>query len=255
MRRERLTSLVASVALAAAAAAVWEIAARRSESFLLPTASETAVALVRLASSGELWQAVWTSNSALLIGLPLALLTGIPLGLAAGRYPTLDRWLGVHLNVLVVTPKSAVMPIIVMAFGFSLMTRAVIVAVFAFPVIVITLKAGVAALDPRLDEMARAFGAKERQIWRLVLLPAARPALAAAFRLGLARAVSGMISVELLLVAVGLGGLILDFQADFDAASMYAVTLIVMAEAVALVALATQLERRFGQSRSARVLE
>jgi len=255
MRRDRLVSLTASLALAAAAAVVWEVAARRSDSFLLPTASETVLALLRLASSGELWRAVWTSNTSLLLGLPLALLTGIPLGLAVGRYPMLDRWIGVHLNVLIVTPKSALMPIIVMAFGFGLLTRAAIVAVFAFPVIVITLKAGVTALDPRLDEMARAFGASERQIWRLVLLPAARPALATAFRLGLARAVSGMISVELLLVAVGLGGLILNFQADFDAAAMYAVTLMVMAEAVALVALAAQLGRWLGESRSARVLE
>jgi NitT/TauT family transport system permease protein len=94
--------------------------------------------------------------------------------------------------------------------------------------------------------MARAFCASEAQIWRRVLVPGALPAVMTALRLGLARAVAGMVTVELLLVAVGVGQLILRFRADFDAGSLYATILLVVAEAVLLIRLASLLERRFG---------
>jgi ABC-type nitrate/sulfonate/bicarbonate transport system permease component len=92
--------------------------------------------------------------------------------------------------------------------------------------------------------MARAFGASPRQIARRIILPAARPALLTALRLGLGRAFSGMVVSELVLMAAGIGGLILRFQADFDAASVYAVVVIVVAEAVALMKTTARLERR-----------
>ena len=81
---------------------------------------------------------------------------------------------------------------------------------------------------------------------RRVLIPAALPALMTAVRLGLARSIAGMVSVELLLMAVGIGRLMLVFRAEFDAASLYATVLIVVVEAVLLIRLAEWVERRFG---------
>jgi NitT/TauT family transport system permease protein len=117
---------------------------------------------------------------------------------------------------------------------------------FAFPIIVVTVRAGVKEVDRRLVAMARAFCANEVQIWRRVLVPGALPAIMTAVRLGLARSVAGMVSVELLLVAIGIGQLIMTFRADFDAASLYAAILVVVTEAVLLIRVAGALERRFG---------
>jgi NitT/TauT family transport system permease protein len=186
------------------------------------------------------------SNQALLVAFPLALAAGTAGGLALARWRELDRWLDVYVDLLMVVPKSALMPLIVMSLGFGLMSRALVVFIFAFPVIVVTVRAGVRQVDPGLLSMARAFGASELQTWWRVLVPGALPALMTAVRLGLARAVAGMVTVELLLVAVGVGQLILSFRADFDAGSLYATILVVVAEAVLLMRLAGGLERRFG---------
>jgi NitT/TauT family transport system permease protein len=86
--------------------------------------------------------------------------------------------------------------------------------------------------------------ATEMQLWRKVLLPGALPATISGVRLGLARAISGMVAVELLLISVGLGRLILRYQADFEAASVYAVVLVVLAEAVLLIGSLRWLEKR-----------
>ena len=79
------------------------------------------------------------------------------------------------------------------------------------------------AVDPNLIEMATSFGATEREIWTKILLPGALPAIMTGIRLGLGRGVTGMVIVELLMVAVGIGNLILRFQGNFSADLLYAV--------------------------------
>jgi NitT/TauT family transport system permease protein len=63
-------------------------------------------------------------------------------------------------------------------------------------------------------------------------------------RLGLGRAFTGMIAVELLLVAVGIGRLILEFQGLFESGAVYAVILFLVVEAVVLLRLLRSFERR-----------
>lgn len=235
-----------SAASLACVAALWEVTGRLSDSLLLPSATETIAALGHLVTTASFWQALWMSNQALALGFPLALVVGIAGGLALARWRTLDRWLDVYVDLLLVVPKSALMPLVVITFGFGLLPRALVVFTFAFPIVVVTVRAGVREVDHRLLSMARAFCATEAQIWRRVLLPGAMPAVMTAMRLGLARGVAGMVTVELLLVAVGLGQLILEFRADFDAASLYATILVVVAEAVVLSRLASRLEHRAG---------
>jgi ABC-type nitrate/sulfonate/bicarbonate transport system permease component len=232
------------LAVAMALVLVWEILGRSAGTLLLPSASATAVALARLLVSAALWRALASSHAALVLGFAAAAVLGAPLGLILGRRPAAGRALAVQLDALMVTPMSAVIPLVILAAGLSLWTRAFVVFAFAAPVIVVTVEAGARDVDTRLVEMARAFGASPRQIARRIILPAARPALLTALRLGLGRAFSGMVVSELVLMAAGIGGLILRFQADFDAASVYAVVVIVVAEAVALMKTAARLERR-----------
>ena len=230
----------------AALGGAWEAAARQTETLLLPTATGTLAAAAGLMMSREFWQALWISNQALVVGFPLAAAAGVLLGLALGRSRTLARWLEIHLQILLVVPKTAIIPLIVMASGFGLRSRAIVIFAFALPIIAVTVQAGVQTVDARLIAMARAFSATERQIWWRVLLPAALPGVMTGLRLGLARAITGMVAVELTLIAVGLGRLLLQFRGDFDAASLYATVLIVMAEAVVVMRLATALEQRVG---------
>ena len=99
-------------------------------------------------------------------------------------------------------------------------------------------------LHPSLFEMAATFGAKRLQVWRHILLPGALPAIMAGIRIGLARAIHGMVAVELLLMAVGIGRLILKYQADFDPDLLFATVLVVIGEAVLLIEVAKRIEQR-----------
>lgn len=224
----------------------WEVFARLQHSLLLPAFSETLAALIRLLFSAAIWHALWLSNQALFAGYLCALAVGVPIGLLLGRIPKFARFADLYLNVLMATPKSALIPLIVLAAGLGMLSRILVVFSFTVVCIIVNTEAGVRQVDQDLIEMARSFRASERQLWTKVLLPAARPAIAGGLYLGLGRAISGMVNVELLLVAVGIGRLILKYQGDFEAAKVYAVVAVVMAEAFFLMNFVKKLTRPLG---------
>jgi ABC-type nitrate/sulfonate/bicarbonate transport system permease component len=225
-------------------ALAWELLARHAHSLLVPTFSQTAAALVGLLATPELWQALWVSNQAMVLGFTAAALAGIPVGFLMARLRTAEKMIDPYLSILLVTPMSALVPILIMATGLGLFTRVLIVFSFAVVVITVNTRAGLETIEESWIEMAESFGATERQLWRQVLLPGALPAILAGLRLGLARSISGMLFVELILLALGIGRMILDFQGGFDSANLYATIVVIVGEAVILIQLLRWVERR-----------
>jgi ABC-type nitrate/sulfonate/bicarbonate transport system permease component len=222
----------------------WEWAARRMDSLLIPGFFATMKALSGLLISPILWNALWVSNQAMLLGFALGAVIGVPLGLLMWRWPPAGKFIDPYLSILLVIPMAALIPIIIMAAGLGMASRVLIVFAFAVVVITVNTRAGLRALDPTWIEMARSFGATEAQMWRKILLRGALPAILTGLRLGLARSISGMLMVELVLLALGIGRLILDFQATFESAKLYAIVLVIIAEAVLLMQGCKWLERR-----------
>ncbi|RRS01253.1 ABC transporter permease [Glycomyces terrestris] len=224
-------------------AAVWEVYGTFWGGLLIPTFTETAAAFADLLRTAAFWDALWVSNQALLLGFACAVAVGVPLGVLLGRFRLLERLTDVYLNILLVTPMAAIIPLLIMSVGFGLLSRVILVALFAVVMVVVNVRTGVRQVDPGLIQMARSFGASERQLWRDVLIPGALPAIMTGIRLGLGRAVTGMVIVELLMVSLALGGLILQFRGTFNAAGLYAVIAAVLIESLLLIALAQRLER------------
>ncbi|HEX7588218.1 MAG TPA: ABC transporter permease subunit [Anaerolineae bacterium] len=210
----------------------------------MPTFTETMIATVRLLATPELWEALWVSNQAMVLGFALSVLIGIPAGFLMARWHAAEQFINPYLNILLVTPMSALIPIMIMATGLGIVTRVLIVFSFAVVVLVVNTRAGLRTVDPTWIEMARSFGASEWQLWRLILLRGSLPAILTGLRLAMARAISGMLFVELLLLALGLGRLILDFQGTFESANLYATVLVIVCEAVGLMQVFKWLEHR-----------
>ena len=184
------------------------------------------------------------SNQALVIGFGVSILLGLPLGLLIARFRAAEDYIDPYLSILLVTPMAALIPLLVMSLGIGLASRVVLVVVFAIPVVIVNARAGIRSIDRTLIEMATSYGAGERQIWREILLPGALPAIMTGVRLGLGRAVTGMVIIELLMVAVGVGSLILTYRAMFMPDMLYGVVVLVVIEALILVSLVRFVERR-----------
>lgn len=226
----------------------WEFGAARSDALMIPGFIETLVAGLSLLSGTEFWSALLISNQALVIGFVLALVTGIPMGFAMGRFRGFEQFSDPYVNVLLVTPMAALTPLILMALGLGLSSRVLLVYVFSVVMIIVQARSGIRQVDPALIEMARSYRARELQIWTQILIPASLPSVMTGVRLGLGRAITGMVIGELLLVTVGVGGLVLRFRGFFRAADMYAVIGLIVIQALLLVEIARYIERRLQYS-------
>jgi NitT/TauT family transport system permease protein len=240
----RLLSLI-SLAL------LWEIAGRTGNSRLLPPLSIVVVAWFDLLVSGQLFRALSISLQAMALGYVLSVLFGVPLGLLMGRYRRLESFLEIYMTALLTVPMISFIPFLVIAFGLGLHSRVWIVFLFAFVIIAINTTAGVRNVDVTLTEMARSFGARESDLFLKVILPAALPMIMAGLRLGMGRAVLGMVTSELILAVVGFGAMLMTFSASYNSPALFATILTIVLLAVALLALIQYLDRRLMPWRNA----
>jgi NitT/TauT family transport system permease protein len=236
--------------------AVWEGFARASHSFLIPTFTETVGAILQLAFvNRRIWEPLLISNQALVLGYGLSVLIGVPLGLAAGRIKRLERIMNPYAAILLALPVAPLIPIVIIALGLTLAARVAIVVLFTVIFIFVNARAGVRNVDPQLIEMAVSFGASERQIWRKVVLPGAMPALFAGLRIGLGRAIAGMVVVELILIASGVGRLLLEFTGRLESDYVFATVAIVIGEALLLLEMMRRLELRVAPWARSRIVD
>ena len=229
---------------------IWEVAGRTGNARLLPPFSKVMSAWLDLLISGQLYHALAISLQALVIGFVISVLVGVPLGLLMGRYRRLESFLDIYMTALLTVPMISFIPFLVIAFGLGLHSRVWIVFLFAFVIVAINTTAGVRNVDPTLIEMAKSFGARESELFIKVILPAALPMIMAGIRLGMGRAVLGMVTSEMILAVVGFGAMLMTFGASFNSPALFATILTIVLLAVALLALIQYLDRRLTPWRS-----
>jgi NitT/TauT family transport system permease protein len=241
---ETLWAVLLPVGVFAIIAAVWEYIGRRLDNLIFPTFAETIGSLVDMVSSSELWVALLRSNEAMVIGYVLAAVVGVPFGILIARSRVLGRIADPYLDMGLAMPMAPLVPLMLMALGFGIASRVAVVFMFAVIQIAVNAQAGTREVDQSLIDMARVYGATGSQTWRKVLLPAASPAIISGLRIGLGRAIDGMVIAELLLVASGLGLMLLESRASFQGGELFAMAIIVSVEATILLSLMQALERK-----------
>jgi NitT/TauT family transport system permease protein len=244
-RKEKLWALVLPIGVFIAFGLIWQVCTTNYHSLLIPTFFQSMGALYKLLFvRGDLWLALYQSDQALVLGYLISVVIGVPLGLAMARLRWLENITEPYTHILLAMPTAPLIPLIMMAVGLGLASRVIIVVMFTFMYITINTRAGARNLDKSLIEMAKSFGASEAQVWRKILIPGAVPAILAGLRIGLGRAINGMVAAELILVASGIGNLLLEFRAAFEGGLLFATIFAVALQAVLLLALMQALEAR-----------
>ncbi len=224
----RLASLV--VVLAA-----WELYGRSVNPILFTYPSAVASAFVELAGSGELQAYLGQSLQVLVYALLLAIAGGIPAGVLMARVRTVELATDIYVNALYSTPMVALVPLIVLWFGFKVPAKVVIVFLFmVFPVLINT-EQGVKNVDRGLLEVARSFCSTERRLWRDLILPSALPFIAAGVRLAIGRGLVGMVVAEFYTSISGLGYMIVRYANAFETAKLFVPIVTLMVTGVLLM--------------------
>lgn len=238
------TRWIASLIFAAAFFGLWEYVGRNGNPLILPPPSMVLAAFIDIVVTGRLWEALAPSLQLLVVGFIVALVVGLVLGVVVGRSRTADLTLSPYLSALYATPDIALVPIILVWFGFGFSGRVVVVFISAIFPILYNVSAGVRQAPEDLIDVAKAFGAGRMRILFQVILPSALPYIMAGVRLSVGRAVVGMAVAEVYLRLGGIGGLIFAYGSRFVTDYLIASILILPILGIGLTRLLAYLERR-----------
>ncbi len=220
----------------------WEILGRRVDPLFMSFPSAISVAAYDMIVSGELMRGLMASLSTLVYAFVIASCLGVLIGLAIGRYKLVDVSTDWLVNALYTTPQVAIIPLVILWFGLGGNAKIFIVSVSTiFPVLINT-TAGVRNVPANLIETGVAFAANERQIFTKVIVPSALPYVMTGLRLGLGRAIIGMVVAEFFTAITGLGAIIVKYGNQYDTASMFVPIFVLMFMGVSLSALLKRAE-------------
>jgi NitT/TauT family transport system permease protein len=220
----------------------WEVFGRQIEPLFMSYPTAIAVSGVDMIRSGELPAALLDSLGTLLLGFFVASAIGIGIGLLIGRYRTVEAATDWLVNALYATPLVAIIPLVVLWFGLGFSAKLFIVVILAIFPILINTAAGVRNVPQPLLDVGFAFDATERQLFTKFILPASLPYMMTGLRLGVGRAIIGMVVAEFFTAITGLGALIVKYGNQYDTAAMFVPILTLMLLGVTLTSLMRRIE-------------
>jgi ABC-type nitrate/sulfonate/bicarbonate transport system permease component len=236
--RNKIIRLVSVVGVLVA----WEAFGRQIDPLFMSYPTAIGTAAIQMIRSGELTAAFLDSLGTLLLGFFVAAVSGIGIGLLIGRYRTVEAATDWLVNALYATPLVAIIPLVVLWFGLGFSAKLFIVVILAIFPILINTAAGVRNVPQPLLDVGFAFDATERQLFTKFILPASLPYMMTGLRLGVGRAIIGMVVAEFFTAITGLGALIVKYGNQYDTAAMFVPILTLMLLGVTLTALMRRLE-------------
>jgi NitT/TauT family transport system permease protein len=236
--RSKVIRLVSVIAVLVA----WEVFGRQIEPLFMSYPTAITVSGAEMIRSGELPAALLDSLGTLLFGFAIASVLGIGIGLLIGRYRTVEAATDWLVNALYATPLVAIIPLVVLWFGLGFSAKLFIVVILAIFPILINTAAGVRNVPQPLLDVGFAFDATERQLFTKFILPASLPYMMTGLRLGVGRAIIGMVVAEFFTAITGLGALIVKYGNQYDTAAMFVPILTLMLLGVTLTALMRRIE-------------
>lgn len=243
-RRSKMIRIAIRIASLVVVLGGWEYFGRQTNPILFTYPTAVANAAVKMIASGELWKYLSQSLIVLFAGLSLAAFFGIALGLVMARFWVVDLALDTYITALYSIPSVALVPVLVLWFGFEITAKTAVVFLFTFFPIVINTYQGVKNVDDRLIEVGRAFRCNERDLWIHIVLPAAVPFVVAGLRLAIGRGLIGMVLADLYTAITGIGYLISRYASTYRTDAMFVPIVTLGTLGITLTGLLRFVERR-----------
>jgi ABC-type nitrate/sulfonate/bicarbonate transport system permease component len=206
--------------------------------------SRVLVAAKWLIANG-LWNDIIISGTEFGIGFILAVLVAVPSGVLLGWYRGLHAFFDPLITMCYVTPRVALFPLLILWLGIGLTSKIAVIFLGAVFPILINVIAGMRTIDQTLLMCARSFGATKRQIFTTLALPSSIPFTLAGLRIGLGRALVGMVVGEMVASTGGVGHMMSTAGQTFQTDKVFVGIILIAAFGYALTAILNKLERRF----------
>jgi NitT/TauT family transport system permease protein len=187
---------------------------------------------------------VAATMSETIAGLAVGSLVGIVLGVLLAS----NRFLGAVFEPLLVLlnsiPRITLVPLFILWFGFSFQSKLVSAMALVLFVVFFATYAGIKDVDPTLVASVRVMGAKRLDVIRHVLVPSALSWIFSSLRSAVGFALIGAVVAEYFGANVGVGYRIVNAEASYNTAGVFAGLVILMVLVVLVDTFIRWLQRR-----------
>ena len=220
----RAGRLARHLAILAGLLLAWEAGSRLGylDPLFFPRPSDIATGFWRLyVTQANIWPHLGLTAAEVLAGFVAGSAFGIALAIGVGSFERLRRYLKPYVIVLEATPRIAIGPVIIAAFGFGWTSKVAIVMLVCFFAPFVNTLNGMVSVDEDEMSMFRSMRASRAQIFAKLMLPSALPEISAGLRLAMASALGGALVAEFIASNAGLGVLINQYTGTLNMASAF----------------------------------
>ena len=222
---------------------LWEVGVRVGgvPEWVLPGPVSVAAELVQ--SKALIWHHAVPTIIEALAGLGFAIILGVSLALLVEWSETARLIIYPILIVSQSVPTIALAPLLVIWFGFGMVSKVIIIAIVAFFPIAINMAEGLRSTDRDAARLLKSLGATKRQMFSYLKLPASIPGFFSGLRIAGAYSMLGAVISEWFGAGSGLGILLLRASRSFLTDRVFATIVVIAVLSLLLVGIIEMIAR------------
>jgi NitT/TauT family transport system permease protein len=174
----------------------------------IPAPSDIAWRFAAMTASGELALHTLATLWRVLAGFVIGSVPAVAVGLLMAMFRPVRIFFDPLIAALFPIPKVALMPLLLLAFGFGDASKIALVAIAAFFPVIINTYAGAANIEKIYWDVAKNYGASQFVMFTRVVFFGALPMIFAGLRIALAVSFIVLVAAEFVAAKIGLGYLI-----------------------------------------------
>jgi NitT/TauT family transport system permease protein len=204
--RERLLYLISPLGLII----IWQILlmAGIGDRRFIPAPSDIAQRFAKLAGNGELEWHVAVTLYRVVLGYIIGAVPAVAVGLLMAMFRPVRIFVDPLIAALFPIPKIALMPLLLLAFGFGDASKIALVAIAVFFPVVVNTYVGAANIETIYWDVAKNYGASQTVMFTRIVFFGALPTIFAGLRIALAVSFIVLVASEFVATKSGIGYLI-----------------------------------------------
>lgn len=195
------------------------------QSYIFPPPSEIVVQLVTRFPD-LFWPHMQITLIELLSGFAIGASIGLFLAALITQVPLVEKIITPYILLLVTTPMIALVPLLILIYGFTLTPRIIAVALAVGPMVMINSATGFRRTDLAKIALARSYGASTFQIFTKIRFPLALPMIIVGLMVGAIFGMLTAVGAEMVGGKNGLGNQLMFWSSMVKMTNFYAIILL-----------------------------
>ncbi len=181
----------------------------------------------------------------LIVGFAIGASIGFVLAAVITQFPLVEKIVAPYIILLVTTPMLALVPLLILRFGFGMEPRIIAVALASGPMVMINSTTGFRRVDLARIALAKSFGASTIQIFLKIRIPMAMPMVIVGLMVGSIFGLLTAVGAEMVGGSNGLGNRLAYYSSLIQMPQFFACLTILAAIGISIYVLFFWLGKRY----------